>query len=144
MLGRRPAYVPEGYEFRQLIEGVDAAGFHDLDDQVTLFYTKGTSIEDWRTPLVVCQAAVDGVPLFGTESHDGTSVGIGDLSGVYHDGMWAVGPGPDERRVGKVVFHWGTGVVHSVTVGANGTTYGIRGPSAISRDELTAVAASLF
>jgi len=122
--------LPLGYRLRSRFEGEDAGGFPGSADQLTLIYTRGMSSDDAVYPLLVYVAARGGATeLVGTEGRPGSNVdvGVSGVTAVYHDGMWALGPGPDERRLGELTLHWDTGEAHSVTLNGGDRLLAVRG-----------------
>jgi hypothetical protein len=127
---RLAEHLPLGYRLRSRFEGEDAGGFPGSPDQLALIYTRGLGSDEAVYPLLVYVAARGGAKeLVGTEGRSGSSVDIGvsGVTAVYHDGMWAPGPGPDERRLGELIIHWDTGDAHSITVSGGGRLLGVRG-----------------
>ena len=144
----RPAYVPPGYRLVAELAGPRANGFPDAgEDQSALSYWP-TGREVPTFPLMIHAATASRGVLFATEQQPGTPVSVGTEGwhALYHDGMWAPGPGPEEQRVGEYVIHWQRGRVHSLTVTRGEWAYGVRGaPSeGVTLRELVAVAASLL
>jgi hypothetical protein len=146
---RTPNYVPAGYRSWTTVLGRDAGGFGvESDDQYSMTYARGPMPDDKPSTLLIYRGPVDSGALMGTELHAGESmdIGVAGAASVYHDGMWAPGPGPEERRVGKqTVIHWERSIRHSVTVRTSTGVVGVRGPKAVlDVDELAKIARSLI
>lgn len=145
---RTPDYLPEGYRSWTTVLGRDAGGFGATsDDQYSMTFARGSMPEEKANTLLVYRGPANSGELLGTQRHAGESVDIG-VSGVqatYHDGVWAAGPGPEERRVGQhTVIHWDRSIRHSLTVRTPSEVVGVRGPKAIvNADELAKIALSL-
>ena len=137
----KPEHLPSGYAWRRQLEGASAQVLGRHPDQVVLVYTLGWSQEDWNVPLVVAGAPAGAPPLLGTERRRGRRVDIGipGVEAVYHDGIWALGPGPDERRFGHGLIHWDSSTVHSLTIRHSGMTWAVRGPKTRGADFRTLV-----
>jgi hypothetical protein len=117
LVDRTPSYLPAGYRFRSTLRGQAAGGFAGTEEQVTHIYTRGAERDDFTNRLAVHLGTTDG-PLFGTEGHPGRPIelALDAALATYHDGMWMLGPGPDERQVGEILLHWDTSVAHSISV----------------------------
>jgi hypothetical protein len=142
-----PSSVPEGFAFRRRLEGADAGGFEKEQAQVTLVYTRGWEHADFAHSLTVHATPATGSALAATEKHPGVPIGLGILSvrAVYHDGLWAPGPGEAEVDVGDgLTIHWERSAAHSITVHAADGTYAVRGPKdTMGMAELLRIAESL-
>jgi hypothetical protein len=143
-----PSYVPDGYKLRSRIDGAAARAFGPNPDQVELIYTTGWQDDAWAYPLLVCLTPVGPATLAATERHPGqpTDIAVPGATAVYHDGLWALGPGEDERRLDpQSVIHWDRIVAHSVTVVWAGGVYAVRGAKTrgVGVDELVRVVKSL-
>lgn len=139
----QPRYVPRGYQFGWRRLGADAGGFWGVVEQAIFVYTPGGDPHD---PLVLCVASDEGAELIGTEGKEGLRVDLGlTQPGVYHDGLWKLGPGPDEQQAGDLLIHWDSGNVHSITFPQEGRVVGIRGSRnrGVGLEELMNVAKSL-
>jgi hypothetical protein len=141
----RPAHVPYGYQYAFRVEGEAAAGFWGNADQVLLTYSFH---KEPSYPLSVYAAAATGDPtLQGTEHRAGTPVDLGvpGVSAIYHDGLWAPGPGRDQHVVGQFVLHWDDQEWHSITIRTRDRVYAVRGArsNGVTFDELASVARSL-
>jgi hypothetical protein len=141
----RPRYVPTGYRYGFRVEGEAAAGFWGNADQVLLNYTFH---KEPSFPLTIfAAAAAGGDVLHGTEHRTGMPVDLGvpGVSAVYHDGLWATGPGRDQQVVGQFVLHWDDREWHSITIRARDRVFAVRGArsNGVTVDELTSVARSL-
>jgi hypothetical protein len=143
-----PSYIPPGYELRRQINGEMAEGFGRDADQIALIYTRSWANEDWVFPLTVYVAGHPGRILVATEQHAGDVVklSVPKVNAVYHDGMWAPGPGDDEQHVAAAVFHWNRNEVHSITVVSQVKTYAVRGPRqrGVAFGELIKIAESFW
>jgi hypothetical protein len=144
----RPAYVPSGFRLAGQVIGRASFGFGSTEQQTALFYRRGSDYQDALLPLTVHVAPVATDAVLGsTELRPGTIVEL-DLRGVtalYHDGIWAPGPGDDEQGLGGVVIHWDRSTVHSITVRTSQYMVGIRGPKyrGVDYSELARIARSL-
>jgi hypothetical protein len=143
----RPGYVPEGFAFARQLGGSAAGGFGDETDQVLSVYTRGASIEDLLYPLMVFAGPASGrTVLAATEQRNGQTINLNvdGTTAEYHDGMWILGGGVDERKAGPVTLHWDRGSAHSLTVTSPNWVFGIRAPVAgFPLDELVRIAQSL-
>lgn len=144
----RPGYVPSGFRLAGQVFGRASCGFGATDEQTVLFYRRGVTYQDAVLPLALHVAPVSAATELGaTERRPGTVIDL-DIDGVtavYHDGIWAPGPGDDEQALGGVVFHWDRSTVHSITVRTLRHVVGIRGPMHCGVDlpELVRIARSL-
>jgi hypothetical protein len=146
---RTPEYVPEGYRSWTTVLGRDAGGFGVTSDgQYSMTFARGPMPDAKADTLLIYRGPVGSGDLMGTQRHAGEpmDIGVADTSTVYHDGMWAPGPGPEERRVGKqTVIHWERSIRHSLTVRTSSQVLGVRGPKAVlDVDELAKIARSLI
>jgi hypothetical protein len=148
--GLRPLYLPSGFAFARQVIGPAAYGFGRTADQALSVFVRGNSIADATNPVALYVASSDGaVPaLTGTEGRAGVNIGIAGtgMSGVYHDGMWAIGSGSDEHPVadGSATVYWNREAVHSITVQTDTWTVGVRAPRAlVDIGELVQVVASV-
>lgn len=147
---RLPRYLPNGYSLWKVIQGAEAAGFgfSDSDDQYSVTYACGKMPEAKDTALTVFKGPLNATSLAATTGHSGEEVdlGIAGVTAIYHDGMWFIGPGDEQRVSGKLVLHWERGSFHSLTVRAPSDVWGVRGPKSIRLDkqELILVARSLI
>jgi hypothetical protein len=134
-----PARLPAGYRFRRRIDGEAASGFPEVTEQAVLVHTKGNRHLDWAFPITVHMTTKPDAVLVATEKRPGVPLDLGrpNVNAIYHDGWW----GPPVE--GGVEPQWLVGGVHSVTVRVPGRVYAIRGPRAVSMDELIEVARSL-
>jgi len=132
----KPESVPTGYAWRRQLEGASAHALGRHPDQIVLVYTLGWTQEDWSWPLVVAAAPAGAPPLLGTEHRRGRHVdlGIPGVRAVYHNGIWVLGPGPDEQSFGAGVIHWDSSTVHSLTVRHSDVTWAVRGPKTRGAD----------
>jgi hypothetical protein len=141
----RPSYVPSGFTLRSTDYGAAWQGFYEVDEQEMLEYVNGSNFT-W--PLFVAAAEPHGkAEFFGTEERQGAPIDIGvhGARAVYHDGIWAAGPGPDQRAAGSVTIHWQTGICHSITARKGNRVYAVRGSTTtgVTVDELIKVTRSL-
>lgn len=141
-----PSYVPTGYKLRRKAEGSQAGGFGEEPTQVALIYTRGWEQGDFTSALAIYVTQSTKAVLFATEKHPGLPLDFGASSvrAVYHDGLWAPGPGEIEQHLGDVTIHWVRSVAHSITIYSPNGTYAVRGPKeTIGFDELLRIAKSL-
>lgn len=148
MLGElKPRFVPSSYRFAREIDGVAALGFGDEPNQAAFVYVAGNSLADAISPLIVHVArAPQKQELGATEGRPGSLLTLGDppVQATYHDGMWAVGDGPDAQVSGDVVFHWDTTLVHSITLRRGEMVLAVRAPRQhVDLQALERVAASV-
>lgn len=142
----RPTYLPSGFTLRSANYGSDWQGFYGVEEQSVLEYVNGSN---FVSPLFVAAAKPHGkTEFFGTEEMAGSPMEL-DVPGtraVYHDGIWAAGPGPGERSAGSVVIHWQEGICHSITTRKDDRIYAVRGSTAsgVTVEELVKVTLSLF
>lgn len=145
--GIPPSYVPSGFEFRREIGGINAGGFGENPTQVGLLYARDWSSFGLENLLVAYAAEPGAGDLDATEHRSGqqVDVDIGSAEAVYHDGLWAPGPGEAEVDLGEgVVIHWERSITHSITIYAPKGSYAIRAPmDTVPFDELVRVAKSL-
>jgi hypothetical protein len=137
--------IPEGYKLYERSTGARGPNFFGDPAQLT-FVFKRHDERDAEYPLVVAVGSDASRQLVGTEGRAGVPVGVaGADKAAYHDGMWAVGPGLDQRVSAGTVIHWETGDAHSVTAYARGKVVGVRGARsrAVDIGDLVAIAASL-
>jgi hypothetical protein len=109
---------------------VTGLGFPSDPGQVSLVYARGAKDEDRLFPLTLHASSRKRARLIGTEQHRGRRIPLrgGRVHAMYHDGMWTLGHGADERRVAPgTVIHWDRSEVHSLTVLAKGRVFAIRG-----------------
>jgi hypothetical protein len=143
---REPSYVPPGYTLRRRFDGADARGFGRTDDQCVLIYTSDWSDEAWHHALAVYQGHGGSLQLANTRGHAGERVdlGLADVQAIYHDGVWAPGPGPQQRTLGQaLIVHWDSALAHSVTVRARDLVVAVQGPkTSLDRTVLARMAES--
>jgi hypothetical protein len=141
-------YIPEGFRFRRKFHGDTGLGFPGERDQVTHVYTRSSDPTGIFYPLTVHVASAQGLRLPGTEENPGRPLLIDGSTAraVYHDGLWARGPGEDERPFGEEVLHWDRSDLHSATLALPGRTLAVRGPRSrsVGISELTRILASLL
>jgi hypothetical protein len=103
-------------------------GFSGDATQVSLVYTRSWDPSEMLYPLTVHLSSDKEVALIGTEGGPGVRVNTQrGNEAIYHDGMWALGPGEDERRAGGAVVHWRRGDAHSLTVRTDDLVVAVRG-----------------
>lgn len=145
--GISPSYVPDEFTFRRRLEGSETGGFGDDPTQVGLIYTRGWDHTDSAYPLIVYAAQPVETDLAATENRPGVPVdlGIPGVQAVYHDGLWAFGPGEAQVNLeGGVTIHWERSGAHSITIYSPDGTYAVRAPKdTVAFDELARVAKSL-
>ena len=127
---RRPTHVPSGFKFRAEFRGETGMGFSGDPSQVSLVYARGMTADDRVFPLTLHVSSARHVRLIGTEEHEGSRVRLprSRARATYHDGMWMLGPGPDQRRVAPgTVIHWDNSDVHSLTLAREGKVFALRG-----------------
>ena len=142
-LRAEPRYLPHGYIYAWARSGESAGGFWGVADQAVAVYTPGTDSHD---PLFIYSTRDPRAELIGTESRAGEKVDLGTHgTGIYHDGLWKLGPGHDQQAVGDLVLHWDAGNVHSLRFRSGGLLFAVRGSRTrgVTRDELVKVARSL-
>jgi hypothetical protein len=144
----RPSYVPPGYSLALELIGASAVGLGRSPDQRVLIYRQGAALDDAVHSLAIYVApAGTAEALGGTEHREGRPVELPGTSAraVYHNGMWAPGPGPEQRESGPLVLHWNSAVAHSLTVFGTNLVFGIRGAKTrgVSFSELVRIAQSL-
>lgn len=140
-----PRYLPAGFAHRRTIEGENVGAFSTAAPQRADFYTLGWERDDFLYPLVICVASDATAALVGTEGHPGRGVRLDDGTvATYHNGAWATGPGPLERRSGPVVIHWEAAHAHSIVFQHGDVAVGIRGAKSrgVPFDVLARVGAS--
>jgi hypothetical protein len=145
---RLPAYVPHGYSLWTVVDGVEAGGFGVVDsrEQYAVTYTQGTMPAAKGTAVTVFKAPPGATTLAATDQRGGERVVLPKgANAIYHDGMWMLGPGPEQRVVGHRVLHWDRQSFHSVTLHAPSGIWGIRGPknADVNKQELMKIAMSL-
>lgn len=133
-----PRRLPSGFRYRHRLDGITAAGFAGLMDQVALVHTKGIRQHDLAYPMTVHVVDDPAVELIATERRPGVSVDIAvaDASAVYHDGWWTAPPD------GESIPSWGTGAMHSLTVHTAIRTYAVRAAREVPLDDLILVVRS--
>jgi hypothetical protein len=112
-----PRYVPTGFALFFRADGPLVRGFGRDVDVAALLYTIGGADLRRRPGLTVHIATACDCPLVCTESHDSARVdlGISDVrAAAYHDGLWDIGPGIDQRG-SAMVIHWNNTDFHSLT-----------------------------
>ncbi len=142
----RVAHLPQGYSFHARVDGDAVAGFGIDADQVALVFRRAEADDDHEYPLVVYVGTASAGALTGTEGHIGTVVELApEISAEYHDGLWAIGDGPDARQAGPQTIHWDASVAHSLTVRSRRFVFAVRGPKhrGATFDELAEVTRSV-
>jgi hypothetical protein len=127
---RRPTHVPPGFKFKAELRGETGLGFFGDQAQLVLLYARGTKDEDRLFPLTLHASSKRQARLIGTEQRRGRRIRLrGSRSyATYHDGIWKLGSGPDERHVARgTVLHWDRSDVHSLAVAAKGRVFAVRG-----------------
>jgi hypothetical protein len=114
----------------------------------TRTYTKprdSTSLGAWSRPLVVAWVPRAGAVLTATEDRPGVSVDVGGATGIYHDGLWQLGSGPDEVDIGWGTVYWDQSDLHSLTFGIADGTVAIRASrlAGVGLDELEQIGVSI-
>ena len=68
-----------------------------------------------------------------------------NMTGIYHDGVWQLGSGPDEVDVPGGPLYWDNGDVHSITLPVNGGTAAIRASrrAGVELDDRVRIGASI-
>lgn len=127
---RRPTHVPSGFKFRGELRGATGFCFASDASQLTFVYARTALDEDRLFPLTLSVSTTSNARLVGTEQHRGTRVRLRHAGSyaTYHDGMWMLGPGADERVVGdSTTIHWDRSDVHSLSLRRNGRVFAVRG-----------------
>jgi hypothetical protein len=143
----RPSYIPNGYRLQAELAGQIFMAFPGEAEQLRLTYTKGFRDSHFTKPLFIYVSPPQNSPvLAGTEKQRGQvlDVGIPGAQAVYHDGLWQLGPGYDQRFTGDVFVHWDFSDQHSLTVTHDRVFFGARGSrmNDISLEELVKIARS--
>lgn len=143
----RPSYLPAGYRHIWTIIGIAAHGFGRTEDQAVAMYVRSPSGDDATTPLSVYSAqSGKSVELGATEGRPGDPVDL-EIAGavaIYHDGIWSLGPGNDQKPNDSIAIHWDTTLIHSLTIRTPGQVFGIRATKLdADRMELIKIARSL-
>jgi hypothetical protein len=126
----RPKHVPAGFKFRAELRGATGFGFPGDASQLTFVYARTALDEDRLFPLTLSVSTATSARLVGTEQHRGTRIRLPHARSyaTYHDGLWMLGSGADERVVGdSTTIHWDRSDVHSLTVRRGGRVYAVRG-----------------
>jgi hypothetical protein len=121
-----PSYLPPGFLHRLDVYGNDTAGFGFDSKQVARIFTRDLSLASWNRPLVITWVPRAGAVLAATENRAGTPVSLPNGDGVYHDGLWQLGVGPDQVDVPGGPIHWDRNDAHSITLAVSGGTVAIR------------------
>jgi hypothetical protein len=122
----RPTALPAGFVLRRELAGPSACAFRDSPDQIALIYTTGWTPSEFRTHLFVALDGLPATPLVGTELREGDLIPSAEGDAVYHDGMWAPGPGEDQRDIGPVAIHWERSTFHSVLIATKNCVVAVR------------------
>ncbi len=142
-----PASLPVGYRFRARVVGPNTGSFPRHPNQVTWIFNRGCAADDFPYPLMVSRVPEPNVTISAAENHLGEPVDLGrpGTAAVYHDGLWAPGPGPEQWTLGSVTLHWEASAVHSLTVHWSGGTFGIRGARThgVTREDLIRIGLAL-
>lgn len=145
-----PSYLPNGYSLWTVIQGREAAGFGfvDSDDQFAATYTRAKMPAGKDSALTVFRGPPGANTLAATDLRPGEAVtlSVPGTTAAYHDGMWVLGPGREQRTVHRRTFHWERAMFHSLTVHTSSEVWGIRGPKdgQVDKEQLIRIAVSLL
>jgi hypothetical protein len=142
-----PSYIPAGYRLQAELFGPIFMAFGGKANQYRWTYTKGLRESHFTKPLFIYMSPPENSPvLAGTEKQRGQPIelGVPGTKAVYHDGLWQIGPGYDQRFTGDVFVHWDFSDQHSLTVRHDRVLFAARGSrlNDISVDELVRIAIS--
>ena len=122
-------HLPDGYRRFGEVRGVDAGEFFGSADQIAIRYRRRGSQWGIGSEITVAWEPQGELALVGTSDQHGVPVRVGRHVGQYHDGYWMPGPGRDQIALpGGGSAHWGTGLVHSVTVRTDSGVVALRCP----------------
>jgi hypothetical protein len=111
------------------VQGLHAGAFWGSHEQIALRYRIPGQMWGLGSEMTVCWAPERDIMLTGTTNRVGMPVTVNGKAGVYHDGMWMPGPGPDEVRFEpNGTAHWGRDLVHSITIHTEEGVFGVRAP----------------
>jgi hypothetical protein len=144
---RAPSYLPPGYYYYATHAPERIGGFGLEWDVGSHTYAREHD-RDQRPGLEVHVAKPGASSLAATETRQGVQIDLGlpHATTIYHDGMWDVGPGPDQRSFPPdIIMHWEGSEYHSITLRTAKATYGIRGSKrrGVDLDQLILIARSL-
>lgn len=157
----RPGYVPAGFrllaaaEMPVPLDGDAPPGGDRPGEEAAVSYTRGDDLR--RALRIQAGPRSAGISSRETGGHAGIPVdlgaagvdgveGVDGVQAIYQDGVWVMGPGPDQRRVGEgLTIHWDTSDLHSLTLVGPDSEVTVRGARSlgVTFDELVRVAASL-
>lgn len=143
-----PSSIPPDYRFAERVNGGQCFGRGP--NQLSLFYRRSTQSDDYHYPIVVYIAPPASTELSATEGGPSQSVDLNlpGVTAVYHDGMWAPGPGANVQDLGgQTLIHWETlNGFHSITAYGPNNTFAVRGPKnrGVAFADLLNIAKSLF
>ena len=125
----RSLRVPSGYSLRgSYSEGPIYGGFGNDRVQTAFFFARSELMGDMMYPLVVYAAPAGASNLRWTENRDGELLNIGGVTALYHDGIWAPGPGYGEQKMPDGgVIHWRRDTFHSLRIDTDERSLAVRG-----------------
>jgi hypothetical protein len=127
----QPQFVPAGFHLAGRGQGLQVGEFWGSHEQIFIRYRMSRQVWGLGAEITVCWAPERDLMLTGTTNRVGMPVTVNGKSGVYHDGMWMPGPGPDEVKFEpNGTAHWGRDFVHSITVHTEEGVFGLRVPRA--------------
>lgn len=130
---------PPGYEYYAEQQGPTIAAFGTVDTQLAqVFRRTGAAAAE---SIVVYRAVRASRDLAGTEGKSGATIVLsGGRSATYHDGMWCLGPGREERVLGgTTLVHWDLTRAHSLTVKEDDRVLAVRTPTNVALDDLISI-----
>jgi hypothetical protein len=125
----QPGFVPEGFRLFGKEQGIYVGEFWGSREQIALHYRKPRQMWGLGSEITICWAPEKNLMLTGTTNRVGVPVTVNGMPGVYHDGMWMPGPGPEEVKFEpNGTAHWGRDLVHSITMHTSEGVFGLRAP----------------
>ncbi len=140
-----PSYLPPRFVHRLDAYGADTAAFGFDSEQVARIFTRDLSLESWNRPLMIAWVPRAGAVLAATEDHTGTPVTLPNGPGIYHDGIWQLGVGPDQVDFPEGTIFWDRSDAHSITLTVSGGTVAIRASrgAGVDFDDLRLIGGSI-
>lgn len=130
---------PPGYEYYAEQQGPTIAAFGTVETQLAQIFRRSGAPS--AESLVVYRAERSTRDLVGTEGKSGATIVLsGGRLATYHDGMWCLGPGRDERVLGgTTLVHWDPSRAHSLTVKEDDRVLAVRAPANVALADLTSI-----
>lgn len=137
-----PKFVPSRFSRARFHSGESVLAIGGAGDKTLVLLFQPS---DGRRPVEVSASSERGAAAVGTENHVGVPI-ASERRGVelvYHDGMWAPGPGPQQVQLGSTMIHWETSLCHSIAATTSTGTVSVRAARDVDFETLLRITESV-